>query len=61
MANEIARRFRKTMTPQEVKLLVHLRGWRNRGFHFWLIVEVDGGQHGRDAQLESDQMRDRTF
>jgi very-short-patch-repair endonuclease len=34
MANEIARRFRKTMTPQEVKLWVHLRDWRNRGIHF---------------------------
>jgi very-short-patch-repair endonuclease len=34
MANEIARRLRKTMTPQEVKLWVHLRGWRDRGFHF---------------------------
>jgi very-short-patch-repair endonuclease len=22
------------MTPQEVKLWVHLRGWRNSGFHF---------------------------
>jgi very-short-patch-repair endonuclease len=34
MANAIARRLRKTMTPQEVKLWVHLRGWRERGFHF---------------------------
>jgi very-short-patch-repair endonuclease len=34
MANEIARRLRKTMTPQEVKLWVHLRSWRQRGFHF---------------------------
>ena len=34
MANEIARRLRKTMTPQEIKLWVHLRSWRNRGFHF---------------------------
>ena len=34
MANEIARRLRKTMTPQEVKLWVHLRSWRARGFHF---------------------------
>jgi very-short-patch-repair endonuclease len=34
MANEIARRLRKTMTPQEVKLWVHLRSWRRRGFHF---------------------------
>src|SRR5437763_5024895 len=34
MANEIARRLRKQMTPQEVKLWVHLREWRERGFHF---------------------------
>src|SRR5437764_4652410 len=34
MANEIARRLRKTMTLQEVKLWVHLRSWRKRGFHF---------------------------
>jgi len=34
MANEIARSLRKRMTPQEVKLWVHLRSWRNRGFHF---------------------------
>jgi very-short-patch-repair endonuclease len=34
MANPIARRLRKTMTTQEVKLWVHLRSWRGRGFHF---------------------------
>jgi very-short-patch-repair endonuclease len=34
MANAIARRLRKTMTPQEVKVWVHLRSWRQRGFHF---------------------------
>lgn len=34
MANEIARSLRKRMTPQEVKLWVHLRSWRQRGFHF---------------------------
>src|SRR4051812_36051805 len=34
MANPIARRLRKTMTPQEVKLWIHLRTWRSRGFHF---------------------------
>src|SRR5690349_21034466 len=34
MANEIAHRLRKTMTPQEVKLWVHLRSWRGRGYHF---------------------------
>jgi very-short-patch-repair endonuclease len=34
VANEIARKLRKQMTPQEVKLWVHLRSWRKRGFHF---------------------------
>jgi len=34
MANEIARKLRKTMTRQEVKLWVHLRSWRPRGYHF---------------------------
>jgi very-short-patch-repair endonuclease len=34
MANEVARRLRKIMTPQEVKLWVHLRSWRERGYHF---------------------------
>jgi len=34
MANEAARSLRKRMTPQEVKLWVHLRSWRSRGFHF---------------------------
>jgi very-short-patch-repair endonuclease len=34
MANEIARRLRKRMTPQEVKIWVHLRSWRKRGYHF---------------------------
>jgi len=34
VANEIARKLRKTMTPQEVKLWVHLRSWREHGYHF---------------------------
>ena len=34
MASEIARGLRKRMTRQEVKLWVHLRSWRERGFHF---------------------------
>jgi very-short-patch-repair endonuclease len=34
MANQIARSLRKRLTPQEVKLWVHLRTWRTRGFHF---------------------------
>jgi very-short-patch-repair endonuclease len=42
MANEVARRLRKTMTPQEVKLWVHLRSWRQRGFHFRRQSPRDG-------------------
>ena len=42
MANEIARKLRKTMTPQEVKLWVHLRSWRRRGFHFRRQSPRDG-------------------
>jgi very-short-patch-repair endonuclease len=34
MADERARRLRKSMTPQEVKLWVHLRDWRALGYHF---------------------------
>jgi very-short-patch-repair endonuclease len=42
MANEIARGLRKQMTPQEVKLWVHLRSWRSRGFHFRRQAPRDG-------------------
>jgi very-short-patch-repair endonuclease len=42
MANEIARGLRKRMTPQEVKLWVHLRSWRKRGFHFRRQAPRDG-------------------
>ena len=42
MANENARRLRKQMTPQEVKLWVHLREWRDRGFHFRRQSPRDG-------------------
>jgi len=42
MANEIARNLRKRMTRQEVKLWVHLRGWRERGFHFRRQAPRDG-------------------
>jgi very-short-patch-repair endonuclease len=34
MANEQARSLRKRMTPQEVKLWVHLLQWRGRAYHF---------------------------
>jgi very-short-patch-repair endonuclease len=42
MANEIARSLRKRMTPQEVKLWVHLRSWRKQGFHFRRQSPRDG-------------------
>jgi very-short-patch-repair endonuclease len=34
MAIQTARKLRQSLTPQEVKLWVHLRSWRSRGFHF---------------------------
>jgi very-short-patch-repair endonuclease len=79
MANEQARRLRKSMTPQEVKLWVHLRQWRELGYHFRrqrphstyvvdfvclkhnLVVEVDGGQHGRHYRAMRDAARDATL
>ncbi|TAL80340.1 MAG: endonuclease domain-containing protein [Beijerinckiaceae bacterium] len=42
MANEIARRLRKVMTPQEVKLWVHLRALKKQGFHFRRQVPREG-------------------
>ena len=42
MANEIARALRKRMTKQEVKVWVHLRSWRNRGYHFRRQAPRDG-------------------
>jgi very-short-patch-repair endonuclease len=42
MANEIARSLRKRMTPQEVKLWVHLRSWKKQGFHFRRQAPRDG-------------------
>ena len=79
MANEIARKLRKTMTPQEVKLWVKLRELRALGHHFRrqspmlnyivdfecrrsrVIVEVDGTQHGFDANRQRDLVRDETL
>ena len=40
MANEIARTLRKNMTPQEVKLWVHLRALKEQGFHFRRQVPI---------------------
>ncbi len=42
MANEVARRLRKVMTPQEVKLWVHLRALKDQGFHFRRQVPRQG-------------------
>ncbi len=42
MANEIARKLRKTMTPQEVKLWAHLRPLRHRGHKFRRQVPLRG-------------------
>ncbi|MBL8546027.1 MAG: endonuclease domain-containing protein [Hyphomonadaceae bacterium] len=42
MANEIARKLRKTMTPQEVKLWAHLRLLKSRGFKFRRQVPLRG-------------------
>ena len=42
MANEIARSLRKQMTPQEVKLWIHLRSWRTKGYHFRRQTPLDG-------------------
>ena len=42
VANEVARSLRKRMTPQEVKLWVHLRSWRKEGFHFRRQAPRDG-------------------
>ncbi len=42
MANEIARKLRKQMTPQEVKLWAHLRPLRQRGFKFRRQVPLRG-------------------
>ena len=79
MANEIARKLRKTMTPQEVKIWVRLRELRALGHHFRrqspmltyivdfecrrsrVIVEVDGTQHGFDANRERDLVRDESL
>jgi very-short-patch-repair endonuclease len=42
MANELARKLRKTMTPQEVKLWAHLRPLRDQGFKFRRQVPLRG-------------------
>ncbi len=42
MANAKARALRKSMTPQEVKLWVHLRQLRPQGFHFRRRASLEG-------------------
>jgi len=42
MANQVARDLRKRMTPQEVKVWVHLRSWRKQGYHFRRQSPRDG-------------------
>src|SRR5689334_4150490 len=62
MANATARRLRKTMTRQEVKLWVHLRSWRKRGFHFrrqspreGYIVDFVCMRHGLVVEVDGGQ------
>jgi very-short-patch-repair endonuclease len=42
MSIKRARTLRKQLTPQEVKLWVHLRSWRALGLHFRRQVPKDG-------------------
>ena len=42
MANETARRLRKTMTPQEVRLWQHLRALKRQGHHFRRQAPIEG-------------------
>jgi very-short-patch-repair endonuclease len=62
MANPVARRLRKIMTRQEVKLWVHLRSWRKRGYHFrrqspreGYIVDFVCMKHGLVIELDGGQ------
>jgi very-short-patch-repair endonuclease len=62
MANQIARRLRKTLTPQEVKIWNHLRSWRKRGFHFrrqaprkGFIVDFVCLKHGLVVEIDGGQ------
>jgi len=42
VANEVARRLRKTMTPQEARLWSRLRALKRRGHHFRRQVPIEG-------------------
>jgi len=62
MANQTARRLRKTMTPQEVKVWMHLRSWRQHGYHFrrqaprkGFVVDFVCLKHGLVIELDGGQ------
>jgi very-short-patch-repair endonuclease len=62
MANQTARRLRKTMTPQEVKVWMHLRSWRQRGYHFrrqaprkGFVVDFVCLKHGLVIEIDGGQ------
>jgi very-short-patch-repair endonuclease len=62
MANEVARKLRKSLTPQEVKIWNHLRLWRKRGFHFrrqaprkGYIVDFVCLKHGLVVEIDGGQ------
>jgi very-short-patch-repair endonuclease len=62
VANEIARKLRKTLTPQEVKVWNYLRSWKKRGFHFCrqaprkgYIVDFVCLKHGLVVEIDGGQ------
>ncbi len=42
MANQTARKLRKTMTPHEVRLWQHLRALKRQGHHFRRQAPIEG-------------------
>jgi very-short-patch-repair endonuclease len=62
MANQTARKLRKALTPQEVKVWNHLRSWRKRGYHFrrqaprkGYIVDFVCLKHGLVVEIDGGQ------
>jgi very-short-patch-repair endonuclease len=62
MPNQTARKLRKTLTPQEVKVWNHLRPWRKRGDHFrrqaprkGFIVDFVCLKHGLVVEIDGGQ------
>jgi very-short-patch-repair endonuclease len=62
MANKVARKLRKSLTPQEVKIWNHLRSWRKRGFHFrrqaprkGYVVDFVCLKHGLVVEIDGGQ------